>query len=188
MSHIPLINSKERYGLVMLSLHWSMAALIIGLFMLGVYMRGLSYAHPYYHLGPHLHKSFGLIGFALLLIRGAWVIINSRPERVPMPPWESFAAKAVHKLFYILLFIVMISGYLIPTAGGRAVELFNWFEVPALFSSFDAQEDIAGKFHYAAAMVIAGLTILHTMAALKHHFYDRDEVLRQMLGLKRKEL
>lgn len=184
---ISLTNTKGRYGLVMISLHWSMAVMIIALFVLGVYMRGLSYQHPFYHLGPHLHESFGLIAFALLLFRLVWSIINPKPEQVSMPIWESFLALVVHKLFYILLFVVMICGYLIPTANGRAIELFNWFEVPAFISNIDRQEDIAGKLHYIVAMAIAGLTILHTMAALKHHFIDRDEVLRQMLGLERRK-
>lgn len=163
-----------------------MALLVVALFILGVYMRGLSYVHPFYHLGPHLHKSFGLIALALLLFRFIWSVTNPKPEQLPMPPWEALAASMVQKLFYILLFIVMISGYLIPTAGGRPIELFNWFKVPALISNIDAQEDIAGKVHYFTAITIMGLAILHTMAALKHHFIEKDEVLKRMLGIDRK--
>lgn len=161
--------------------------MIVALFALGVYMRGLTYYHPYYNLGPHLHKSFGLICFALLLFRVIWSILNQKPEHVNMPAWEWLSALIVHKLFYILLFAILISGYLIPTANGRAIELFNWFKVPAIISNIEGQEDIAGKIHYLAAIMAMGLAILHTLAAFKHHFIDRDDTLRRMLGLKRKQ-
>lgn len=35
--------------------------------------------------------------------------------------------------------------------------------------------------HEVLAYIILGLAILHTLAALKHHFVDRDNVLRSIL-------
>jgi cytochrome b561 len=44
-------------------------------------------------------------------------------------------------------------------------------------------EDIAGKVHWFLALLLIGLVALHTLAALKHHFIDRDWTLKKMLGI-----
>ncbi|MEW8153658.1 MAG: cytochrome b/b6 domain-containing protein, partial [Candidatus Thiodiazotropha endolucinida] len=98
-------------------------------------------------------------------------------------PYERWAASLVHWLFYLLILIVMISGYLITTADGRSLEVFDWFEIPATLSGIDGQEDIAGKIHLYLAWGIVLLSLLHTLAALKHHFFDHDRSLKRMLGI-----
>jgi cytochrome b561 len=76
----------------------------------------------------------------------------------------------------------MLSGYLISTADGRAIDVFNLFSVPALVSGFDNQEDIAGLVHQIIAYSLIALVVLHALAALKHHFIDRDRTLKRMLN------
>ncbi|MEK7679197.1 MAG: cytochrome b/b6 domain-containing protein [Deltaproteobacteria bacterium] len=88
------------------------------------------------------------------------------------------------KFFYLLLFGIAVSGYLIPTADGRQVEFFNLLELPAIVSNIDRQEDIAGDIHRLSAHVMMAVVVLHGLAALKHHFLDRDETLLRMLGIK----
>jgi cytochrome b561 len=178
---ISLVNNQKYYGLVSIALHWVMAVIIIGLFSLGLYMTGLDYMHPWYTDAPHVHKSIGLIFFLLLLFRTVWALANTKPDPVTMPDWERIIAAIVHKLFYFLLFGITISGYLIPTADGRGIEVFNWFEVPSLISHIENQEDIAGMVHYYLAVVTMSLTGLHTLAALKHHFVNKDATLLRML-------
>ena len=177
-----LANTKQRYGSVAIALHWSMAALIIGLFLLGLYMGGLEYVDRWYNRAPHLHESFGLVVFALLLVRTFWTLVNIRPAPLPMRAWEHMAASAVKVLLYLLLFAVTISGYLISTADGRAIDLFNWAQVPAVFSGMEHQEDIAGTFHAILASITISIAYLHFMAAMKHHFIDGDNTLLRMLG------
>ncbi len=178
-----LKNTKERYGAVSIALHWVMAVLIIALFILGVYMRGLPYIDPWYTTGPHLHKSFGIILFILLVVRTIWRRINPKPT-LEGPLWECVTARIVHTAFYVLLFIIALNGYLIPTADGSSIDLFNWLEVPAIISGIDHQEDTAGVIHYRASIILILLTALHVAAALKHHFRDKDSTLRNMLGIK----
>ncbi|MOA52423.1 hypothetical protein D3C78_1757160 [compost metagenome] len=79
----------------------------------------------------------------------------------------------------------MFSGYLISTADGRGIEVFGWFTVPATLSGIDGQEDIAGVVHLWLAWGLIGMAALHALAALKHHFIDRDATLSQMLGRER---
>jgi len=178
----PVMNSPDRYGVVAIFLHWVMAAMIIGLFFLGEYMVDLNYTHRWYNGAPHLHESVGLLLFALLIFRTVWTAANPRPLPLPMPAWERFAAATVKKLFYLLLFGITISGYLIPTADGKGIELFNWFTVPATVAHLDHQEDIAGSVHHVLVDSTVILVILHALAALKHHFLDKDATLMRMIG------
>ncbi len=180
-------STQERFGAVSVLMHWLMALLVIFLFFLGRHMIALDYTDPWYKAAPILHKGAGLIVFILLLFRVFWrAVVDTRPASVPMPRWERAAAAIVQYSFYILLFGISLSGYLIPTAKGGGVEFFNLFELPALFSGIDHQEDMAGDAHYLLAYIIMALVLLHAMAALKHHFVERDETLTRMLGIKRK--
>jgi cytochrome b561 len=181
-----MVNSTERFGVVSLALHWVMAALLFALFALGLYMTGLDYTDAWYRAAPELHKSFGMLFFVLAVVRLLWRLGTVTPSLVPMPRWESIAALEVHRLFYILLFFIPISGYLISTADGRGIEFFGLFEVPALISGIDTQEDVAGAVHLYLGFFVMGLAGLHTLAALKHHFIDKDATLKRIFGSDKK--
>ena len=183
---VRLVNTNENYGIVAISLHWVMAVMIFGIFFLGVYMTRLDYMHPLYTRAPHLHKSFGLLVLFLLICRTVWMIVNVKPRAVPMPDWERMTASLVHMSFYFLLFGITLSGYMIPTANGKGIELFNWFLVPAILSGIELQEDIFGAIHWYLAFFTIALAGLHTLAALKHHFVERDASLMRILGVETK--
>jgi cytochrome b561 len=79
--------------------------------------------------------------------------------------------------------LIVISGYLISTADNSSISVFDLFLVPATITSIPEQEDMAGLVHEYLSYSIIGLTILHVAAALKHHFIDKDNTLRKMLGI-----
>lgn len=174
-------NTEHNYGLISISLHWLVALTVIGLFALGLWMVELGYYDPWYRRGPDLHKSIGILLFTVMIIRMIWRISNERPLTEGRP-LEKKLAHTVHGLLYLLLFTLMLSGYLISTADGRAIDVFNLFSVPALFSGYENQEDIAGLVHQILAYSLIALVALHALAALKHHFIDRDQTLRRMLN------
>ena len=78
--------------------------------------------------------------------------------------------------------VVMIAGYLISTADGVGISVLGWFEVPALVSGLPDQADVAGQIHFYLAWALVIFSGLHALAALKHHFIDRDATLKRMLG------
>lgn len=175
-------NHRDGWGIVALTLHWLSALTILGMFGLGLYMTSLDYYDPWYRKGPDLHRSIGVLLFVATALRLLWRRLSPAPAPLPNhKPWERFLAKLVHALLYMLLFALMISGYLITTAEGKPVQVFDWFSVPATLT-LEHQEDIAGKIHLALAWSLIGLALLHAAAALKHHFIDRDRTLMRMLG------
>ena len=176
-----LRNTQDKYGLIAMLLHWGMAILIVGMFTLGTYMVELDYYDPWYKKAPDLHRSFGVIVAGLMIYRLGWRLSNVRPRALG-EAWERRIATGLHRLFYVLIAAIVVSGYLITTADGQPVSVFNWFKIPATISGFDNQEDIAGEIHEWLTTTLIVLVILHTLAALKHHFINRDITLRRMLG------
>jgi len=175
-----LVNNVEGYGLVSILLHWIMAIVIIALFILGHYMVGLTYYDPWYLKAPDLHRSVGVIVAALLVLRLTWRLSNYRPKLMGRQ-WEQKTALMVHRLFYILLTAIIVSGYLITTADGQGVSVFGYFSIPAIITGLINQEDTAGLLHEWLANILIALVIFHGMAALKHQIIDRDSTLQRIL-------
>lgn len=161
-------------------LHWLSAIVVIGLFSAGFWMVDLTYYSEWYQIAPYWHKSIGLCFLVVTTGRLIWKVISTSPA-IEGSSFEKKAASAAHHFVYILLFTLFLSGYLISTADGRGIEVFNWFELPGLGSIIDNQEDYAGLVHEYVAYTLIGLVSLHALAALKHHFINHDNTLRKML-------
>lgn len=174
-------NHRDGYGLVQIVLHWSIALAILVLLPLGLWMTGLDYYDPWYRRAPDIHRALGILVALLLLARLTWRL--SAPVPAPLAPdrVQRRLARVTHALLYLLPIAMVLSGYLLSTADGRAVDVFGWFEVPATLHGIDGQEDIAGDIHFALAMALIGLLLLHVAAALRHHFLLRDRTLVRML-------
>lgn len=178
-----LKNTSAGYGWVAIFFHWVSAVVVLGLFGLGFYMVDLSYYDEMYRTAPFIHKSVGVLLMLFVVSRLIWKVVNPKVAALANhQPWEIRLAHVVHHLLYLLIFIAMFSGYFISTADGKSIEVFGWFEVPALISTIDNLEDIAGEIHEITTWIIMGLVLLHVAGALKHHFIDKDGTLKRMLG------
>lgn len=173
-------NTASSYNKLSKLLHWLSAILVVGLFAAGYWMVDLSYYSEWYKTAPHWHKSFGLTLLAITIVRLLWKIVSTAPA-IEGSAFEKKAAKSAHHLIYLLLFTLFLSGYLISTADGRGIDVFNWFELPGLGSFIEDQEDYAGMVHEYVAYTLIGLVSLHALAALKHHFINKDNTLKKML-------
>jgi len=176
-------NTESHYGWLTIAIHWLVAIVVIGLFALGAWMVGLGYYDPWYKQGPDIHKSIGVLLFITMLLRLAMRWFQEKPQALDSHTLlEQRIGTVVHISLYVLLFTIMTSGYLISTADDRAIEVFQWFTVPSLGELFEGQEDIAGEIHEYLAYFLMALVSLHALAALKHHFVDKDNTLKRMLG------
>ncbi|MGB1239596.1 MAG: cytochrome b [Pseudomonadales bacterium] len=180
-------NTQRQFGWTMIILHWFMALSIIGLFGLGLYMVDLSYYDPFYTLGPKIHEALGIVITLMLLYRFYWKAVNPKPE----PPATNSAvvnkaSAAAHHLLYVLMVVVLVSGLFISFAGGEGINIFDLFVIPGPDSFFDNQAFLAGEVHFYVACGLMALVALHALAALKHHYIDKDTTLSNMLGIKEK--
>jgi len=178
---ISIKNTRARYGLAAISLHWLMALIIIGMYPLGLYIDSLGYYDAAYKTVPHWHKSVGMVLLALLVVRLLWRSISIKPKVLFHSAVQKRVVKLAHSSLYTLMFVALLSGYMISTADGRAIAVFNWFEVPALPAVIDEQEDVAGLIHYWVTTSLIILAGAHALAALKHHFINKDKTLSRML-------
>jgi cytochrome b561 len=176
-----LVNNSHGYGLVAILLHWLIAVTIIALFVLGLWMVELDYYDPWYRRAPAIHKAVGVLLFLVVLLRMVWHWSSPRPQSHGKGH-EVVIARWVHRLLLVLPLFVMFSGYLISTADGSSIDVFSLFEVPAIISNIEGQEDIAGDVHFVLAVTLVVIAALHMLAALKHHFIDHDATLGRMLG------
>ena len=176
-------NSPARYGVISVTLHWLTAIVVYGMFALGLWMVTLSYYDGWYHQAPELHKSIGIVLMLGLVVRLVWRHLS--PPPAPLARYSRLtrvAATLAHLALYLLLFGILISGYLISTADGKPISVFGLFDVPATLADAGSQADLAGALHLWLAWSVVVLSVLHGLAALKHHFIDKDATLKRMLG------
>ena len=183
-----LANSERRYGAVAIALHWLMAMLIVLLIALGIYMvrlpdAGFDQSKIYLII---IHKEIGLLVLALVSLRLAWRQLNPLPalERT-VPEWQQVTAVFVHLCLYALMVAQPILGWLMSSAAGISVDFFRLFTLPDLVRPQANLFAQLRQIHDWLGFVMAGLICLHAGAALRHHFVQRDETLRKMIGTSR---
>lgn len=175
-------NTPRRFGLLTRLLHWVIAALILFLVWLGWYMVGLDYYDRWYYGARSWHESLGMCVLLLALAKVAWQWYSPLPDaQAGLRPRERAAAAAMHYLLLLLMLLIPLTGYLTSTSDGKAVPVFDWFQVPALVAHHTALRDWAIRLHYLMAYGIIVLVLGHAGAALKHQFIDRDGTLARML-------
>ncbi len=177
------VNTAQRWGLISVTIHWLTAVAVISMFALGLWMVDLNLYDRWYNTAPDIHKSIGITLLIVTLGRVAWRLTYVTPE--PLENHSAFerkAARLAHVLLYVLLFSMMLSGYLISTADGHPIDVFGLFSVPATLHGIDRQADIAGDVHLVLAIILMSLVSVHALAAIKHHVVDRDRTLIRMLG------
>jgi cytochrome b561 len=184
---MPNQSSKSRYGAVAQGLHWIIAALIVTQFTLAWMADDLP-------LGMHKlallarHKSFGMTILMLAVLRLTWRLFN-RPPELPsgMSKIERFLARATHIAFYVLLFAMPLTGWMMSSAKNYSVSWFGRFTWPNLIAPNESAFNLLRSTHHILGYALFAIAILHILAALKHHFWNKDDVLVRMLPFVKSE-
>ena len=181
---IALHNTAKAYGWIAIVLHWLSAAVILALLGIGLYMVELDYYDAWYNRLPWLHKSIGILFAFVLLFQLVWRSASPAPEPLAgTSRLEQRLAQIVHWLLLMLTALIVLGGYLISPADGAAISVFDWFSIPATVSAIPNQADNSGLVHRYLSYALIALVVLHVAAALKHHFVDRNNTLRRILGI-----
>jgi cytochrome b561 len=178
---MPIMNTNNQFGLMAIFLHWLMALLIIGLLALGLYMVGLPISMQKLKLYGW-HKEFGILALMLVIFRLAWRLANLLPALPTyMPTWQRIAAFGMHYAFYVFMFMLPLTGWMLSSAAGLPVSFFGLFVLPDLVSPDENLRITLIEVHkwlgYALILAICG----HVGATIQHYVVYKDNILRRML-------
>ncbi|OEZ99770.1 cytochrome b [Duganella sp. HH101] len=172
----------QRYTKTAMLLHWLTALLIIAAFFLGLTMVDIHGITPTKLKYYSWHKWLGVTVLGVAAIRLLWRSANRPPPALAsIPDWQHKVADGMHYLLYFFIFAVPVSGYLYSYAAGVPVVYLGLFQLPALIEPNAELKPILKTVHYVLTMTMAAAVVAHALAALKHHFVDRDATLKRML-------
>lgn len=180
-------TDSGRYTAIAKTLHWLIAAAILGMLVLGWVMGDLPNGGNKF-AAFQWHKSIGITILLLSLARLAWRLTHTAPPLPSgMPAWEKFAAHATHILFYALMIGMPLAGWAIVSTSSLTIPtmlygVIPWPHLPLLPELANKKEihEAAEQLHGLGAYLLAALIVLHIGAALKHHFINRDDILARM--------
>ncbi|MDP6969102.1 MAG: cytochrome b [Gammaproteobacteria bacterium] len=177
-----ITDNSHQFGLVSILLHWILAVLIIGLFVIGNILEDMPRGPDKGQL-MGLHQSIGMLVLALVLLRLIWRLRQGFPSPVnPDAKRLNHIAKLWHWALLVIILAIPVTGYLSADAGPRAVAFFSWFNWPDLIEPARDLRKQFGGLHGALNKIMIPLVLIHILAAFKHHFWDRDTTLKRMLG------
>ncbi len=175
------MSHPASYTRTAIGLHWLVAIAILTSFAIGLYMQDMPLS-PSKLIIYSWHKWAGVTIFLLVLFRLVWRLTH-RPPGPPsgMPAWQHHAAELAHRLLYVLMIAVPLSGWLMSSAKGFQTVYFGVLPLPDLLAKNKALGETLATLHKTLNFTLAGLFLAHAAAAIKHHVVDRDGVLARML-------
>jgi cytochrome b561 len=176
-------GTTERYGKTAVALHWLTALLVVCGFTLGLSMVDLPISRQKLQWYAW-HKWIGITIFLLTCARLAWRLRHPAPTPPAMPPWQVRAASITQGALYVLLVAIPVSGWVYSSATGVQVVYLGLIPLPDLVADDRQTATVLRMVHQTLNFTLLALVCLHTAAALKHHFFDRDAVLARMLPFK----
>jgi cytochrome b561 len=174
-------NTLNRWGHVAQFLHWLIVVLIVIQVILANIAEDLPLGMKKLAMYAR-HKSVGITILGLAVIRLLWRWANPTPELpTTLKPYERALAGLTHFGLYLILFVMPITGWMMTSARGFPVSWFGFFQLPDFVPKNDALYNAMKETHDTLALVLYAIVTLHVLAALKHHFFLKDDVLRRML-------
>lgn len=161
-------------------LHWLVAILIVAQFIAGWTMDAHEEGMP---AGPisNTHLSIGLTIGLLALIRIVSRIAKPVPQLPNIPAWQRRAAETMHIALLAMIIFMPISGLVHAAGEGSQFYIFGVIAMPNFIAHESGFAEFMEEAHETGATILLILIGLHVLAALYHHFVQRDEVLRRML-------
>jgi cytochrome b561 len=176
-----LRNTPRRWGAIAQLLHWLIVLFIVAQLTLATLFEQLPAGAKKLTLLSR-HKSIGITILMLALVRLAWRWSNPTPTLPDtLKPYERALARLTHALLYVLLFAVPLSGWLMSSARGFPVSWFGFLQLPDLVPKNKVLYEALVTTHGILAWSLGIVATVHLVAALKHHFVLKDDVLRRML-------
>ena len=183
-------TDEGRYTPVGVAFHWIMAALVVFQLAWGVYA-SWRFAGGDKVFALQVHSAVGLPILVLAALRLVWRMLIPGPvnDADTLDAWQIVLARVTVVVFYICFFGLPLSGWAMWSAEAepgplRLAGVVPWPRMP--FDELPLETrwlilDLANDVHGILVIALLLLVPLHAGAALKHHFWERTDVLRAML-------
>lgn len=177
------LNTKNRFGRVSIILHWAIGLLFLAQIPLGYAMETTDGAPNLQEMLFSLHKATGMAVLILASVRLVWAAANATPRFVPgLSQVEIQAAKTVKIILFLVSGLVPLLGWSL-TAGHASISIYGLFSLPSMPVTVSrSAHRLLAEWHIYLAYGAGIVALLHTAAALQHHYLRRDETLLRMLG------
>ncbi|MBP5074785.1 cytochrome b [Pseudomonas chlororaphis] len=177
------MNASSSYSLAARLFHWSMALIIIGVWLIGFYSANLRGDVPRGGPAVFVHKAIASTVLFLLLARLCYRLSHRYPA---MPGSVSRAMSGIAHIAHALLYLVAmlavpLSGWYWSSVAGHPIPLLGLFNLPPIAPVDQSRYDLAMWIHRLLSWGAGALILVHVLAALKHHFFDKDDILARML-------
>lgn len=170
-------STSTQYGPVAVTIHWLSAIFILA--MLGSGFRAASMTDSTAKEAVLMfHVPLGIVILMLTLLRLFWWWrVDQKPRPTDgAPAWQTYTAKAIHVLFYVVILGMIASGIGMLALSGAGGVLFGVSAEPLP----DFTEFLPRVPHGLGARLMLALFALHAGAALYHHFIKRDGLIWRM--------
>ncbi len=160
--------------------HWLIAIIVIAMLSGSFFLDDLP--KDYQGFAFMMHKSFGLTVLFLMILRFLWILYQGKPNLPDtVPHWQRFLAHFVQYFLYLGIISMAMCGWVMSVAATRAPVYFGLFKLSLPIEPNKGLAKLALQGHKTIAWILIGLVILHILGAVKHHFIDKDNVLKRML-------
>ena len=176
--------SSQYYTRTAQILHWVMAIIFIVAWVIGFYSGNfLSYDVDGSFKGDviTLHKNIATTIIFLVIIRILWRYTHPAPKLPDtMSPMMKTLAHVGHLFLYVILVALPVTGCLFSWSAGHPAPVLYLFEIPRLVQDNPELLAIVKPLHIYISWFAGFLIVGHVLAALKHHFIDKDNILNSM--------
>jgi len=171
-------NTLTEYGIISKFFHWLSAALLFVQIPLGFYLVDLDFGQERITL-ESIHIYLGLTIFYLIIFRLINNLLNSNPKlNPPLFKGQKLIAKLNHRLLYLTILAITISGIFKKLFNGESLVIF--FKEIKVNDNYSLAEQFY-DVHIIANYILIILIILHISAVIVHKLFFNENLLKKIL-------
>ena len=175
-----LRNTIVGYGVVTRGLHWATALAVLGALPLGLWISEMQVslaALKYFGI----HKTIGFVVLCLVVLRIVWHWWSPPPRILEHGGWQDRVARIVHRLFYVCLILMPLSGWIASSATGIDTVVFNTWTFPRISPVSEQVESVGFAVHGLLGLLLVALILVHLTGVLYRTFVVKDRTLARMV-------
>lgn len=168
---------KTRYDLFSRILHWVLAIGIIYATIVGYGLHFISDPQVFTFFSE-LNMSLATVMATLMVVRFIWRFFRpSVPYGSHITGHKKGLVVLLHEIFYLIIFAVLISGFLMLEHG---YSLFGLIQIPQPLENLEVNRFFF-TVHRISCISLGLMLLMHVCAVIKHQLFDKNPILSRMV-------